>query len=409
MAQSDPLITLRQAISSNVTPLLSISEVPSSADGSHALAQAKYIHFPSSATTFNLDEETRFRPGDKIIDLRSVYFAWLRKDDSPPEFIQNVQLLNEEMSMPGGSGAKLQSLLYAERLDLNSWLESPEGAQNESEFIIPLAAQQMTTTTSVTKPAPGQPITVDARLLEIYAGERRILDRTTILHGIKPMDFSHVRKLAQQHIARSNPKSGLRPESVPTAPTSTTLITNQKRPNRRPEPIILLSPSASALLRMSNIKKFFDEGIFVPADSALAPSTGASRLQVSRNMPSIDAQRPMRFHILESPDRFKPEDWARLVAVFTTGQSWQFKAYRWSSAPELFARVLGIYVGWNGESVPETVKGWGRSVKVVSVDKWNANKGESGRWKDREVVEAVWTSIEESMRAKGWNRDTGPK
>jgi parafibromin len=409
MAQSDPLIALREAISSNVAPLLSISEDPSSADGSITLAQGKYIHFPSSSTTFNLDEETRFRPGDKIIDLRSVYFAWLRKDDSPPEFIQNVQLLNEEMSQPGGCGAKLQSLLYAERLDLNSWLESPEGAQNESEFLIPLAPQQMAATATVSKPALGQPIAVDARLLEIYAGERRILDRTTILHGIKPMDFSHVRKQAQALISRSNPKSGLRPESVPSAPNSTTLITNQKRPSRRPEPIILLSPSASALLRMSNIKKFLEEGIFVPADSALAPSTEASRLQVSRTLKSIDPGRQTRFHILESPDRFKPEDWARLVAVFTTGQSWQFKAYRWSSAPELFARVLGIYVGWNGEAVPETVKGWGRSVKVVNVDKWNANKGENGRWRDREVVEAVWTSIEESMRAKGWNRDTGPK
>jgi parafibromin len=290
---------------------------------------------------------------------------------------------------------------------LNSWLG---GIQDESEYIMPLAPQQMSAIAAVTKPAVAQPIKVDARLLQIYAGERRILDRTTVLHGIKPTDFSHVRRQAQQILGRSTSKNATKPDSIPAAPSSTTLITNQKKPSgRRPQPIILLSPSASALLRMSNIKKFLEEGIFVPADSSLAPSTGATRLQVSRTMQSIDSSRPFLFHVVESPDRFKPEDWARLVAVFTTGQAWQFKAYRWSSAAELFARVLGIYVGWNGESVPDTVKGWGRSVKVVNVDKWNAGKGEAGRWKDREVVEAVWTAIEESMRAKGWNRDSGPK
>jgi parafibromin len=407
MSLADPLLTLRQAIASDVVPVLSTSPDSSATDASTTLAQAKYIHFPGTSASFDLDDDTRFRPSDKTIDLRSIYFAWLHKDASAQEYIQSVQLLNEEMAESGGSGGTLQSLVFTERLDLNSWLG---GIQDESEYIMPLAPQQMSAIAAVTKPAVAQPIKVDARLLQIYAGERRILDRTTVLHGIKPTDFSHVRRQAQQILGRSTSKNATKPDSIPAAPSSTTLITNQKKPSgRRPQPIILLSPSASALLRMSNIKKFLEEGIFVPADSSLAPSTGATRLQVSRTMQSIDSSRPFLFHVVESPDRFKPEDWARLVAVFTTGQAWQFKAYRWSSAAELFARVLGIYVGWNGESVPDTVKGWGRSVKVVNVDKWNAGKGEAGRWKDREVVEAVWTAIEESMRAKGWNRDSGPK
>ena len=53
------------------------------------------------------------------------------------------------------------------------------------------------------------------------------------------------------------------------------------------------------------------------------------------------------------------------------------------------------------------VKGWGRGVISVKVDKWNGVQGSAGRWRDREVVEQVWGSIEENMRARGWGKD-GP-
>jgi len=146
----------------------------------------------------------------------------------------------------------------------------------------------------------------------------------------------------------------------------------------------------------------------VPADSASASSSNtANILHTQRVMSSIDT-RPLRFILVDTPDQFKPDYWSRVVAVFTTGQTWQFKSYKWQSAHELFAHALGIYVGWQGESVPETVNGWGRSVKVASVDKWSHIQGEAGRWRDREVVEGIWTAIEQSMRAKGWGKDGFP-
>jgi len=115
----------------------------------------------------------------------------------------------------------------------------------------------------------------------------------------------------------------------------------------------------------------------------------------------------MRFILVDQLDNFKPDYWTRVVAVFTTGQTWQFKSYKWTNAPELFSHALGIYVGFTGELVPDTVKGWGRGVKAAAVDKWNPTQGEKSRWRDREVVETIWTAIEESMLAKGWTKD-GP-
>jgi len=96
------------------------------------------------------------------------------------------------------------------------------------------------------------------------------------------------------------------------------------------------------------------------------------------------------------------------VAVFTTGQQWQFKSYKWSEPAELFRHTLGVYVGFRGDPPPATVKGWGRGVLTSVIDKWNGTAGMSARWRDRENVEAIWKSIEDNMKSKGWRRDAGP-
>jgi parafibromin len=69
---------------------------------------------------------------------------------------------------------------------------------------------------------------------------------------------------------------------------------------------------------------------------------------------------------------------------------------------------MGVYVGWRGEPVPDTVKGWGRGVLCTVLEKWNAAAGSSARWRDREIVEAIWKGVEDNMRHKGWTKDLGP-
>lgn len=211
-------------------------------------------------------------------------------------------------------------------------------------------------------------------------------------------DFSHVRKLATVFVQRKpqHPSTS----AVPSGPTPS-------RPaGRRPDPIILLSPSASSLLRLTNIRSFLEEGRFVPAEG---PGTGTNMLHVSRTMRDIDPSRPVRFILVEGPEQFKPEYWNRVVAVFTTGQAWQFKSYKWPAPPELFKHVLGVYVGWKGDRVPDAVVGWGHRVVTFGVDRWREGVGAEGaRFRDNEVVEGIWRAIEGSMRAKGWKRDAAP-
>ena len=184
------------------------------------------------------------------------------------------------------------------------------------------------------------------------------------------------------------------------------LALNPKHAQRRPDPIILLSPSASSLLRMSNAKAFLEGGRYVPPDNS-SSAASTTMLHVSRVMRDIDPSRPMRFILVEGPEQFRPEYWNRVAAVFTTGQAWQFKNYRWTTPQELFKHVLGVYVGWRGDPPPESVRGFGHRVLACQVDKWSPAET-AGRWRDREVVEGVWKAIEANMRAKGWKRDAAP-
>lgn len=183
----------------------------------------------------------------------------------------------------------------------------------------------------------------------------------------------------------------------------------QKGPLRRPDPIILLSPSASSLLRMSNARSFLEDGRFSPPD---ATASAASMLHVQRVMRSIDPHRPIRFILVEGSEQFKPEYWNRVVAVFTTGQTWQFKNYKWSNPNDLFKHTLGIFVGWRGEQPPDNVTGWGHRVLATGIDRWRGAAAhpddDASRFRDKEVVELVWKSVEANMRAKGWRANAAP-
>lgn len=192
-----------------------------------------------------------------------------------------------------------------------------------------------------------------------------------------------------------------------TATTNSSSLPLNQKANRAVHPIILLSPSASSLIRLSNARAFFEEFRYEPAKTDF----DSAMIHIQHEMKDIDTGRKMRFIMVESVEQFKPEYWNRVVAVFTTGQTWQFKNYKWSRPEELFRHVLGIHVGWRTESPPDNVRNWGHRVQCFSVDKWRppgAPGADASRFRDREVIEAIWKKIEGNMRAKGWKKDMAP-
>ncbi|KAL4964131.1 CDC73 C-terminal domain-containing protein [Aspergillus stella-maris] len=450
----DPLLALRRAIAASSLPTATTTSNLSKDNATDDLAKATHLYFEHPLPqSLALNTPTRFisSSSEQPVDLRGIFFAYQKKDVAIPEYITSVQELNEALKQKErGEGApeeQAQNLSFVERLDLITWLE---GASDDSEYIKPLegaaapsAAAQAQASANVASGAagvsnaPAAPAAgaaagkagkvIDPRLQEIYNGERKLGDRNSVLRGIKQTDFSHVRKVAETFLGRNRSRTtqyppGTKPSSKPHAmvPTpSAPLSQPRKGTSKTQDPIILLSPSASSLIRMSNVRSFLGDGVFVPPDHPSLGMASATNniLYIHRPLNIVDSssssrpvgshsgpRKPTRFILVDSTANFKPDYWQRLVAVFTTGQTWQFKSYKWSSPPELFKHASGIYVGWRGEDAPREVKGWGRGVRSFGVERWDDKGGVNGagRWRDREVVEGIWTAIEEGMKLRGW-------
>jgi len=202
--QADALLCLRHAISSNNHPILTTSSTLASVDNTTTdLAHATHLQFhhpEDKQDIFLLSTPTRFESSEKAVDLRSILFAWQRKDDAITDYIAATRKLNEEL--PGGAGGAVQNLVFAERLDLVSWLD---GTSEDSEHIKPLAedlakahaqadgatslaaaaANGAAATTNHTSTGTRASKTTDGRIQQIYNGERILGDRNSVLHGIK--------------------------------------------------------------------------------------------------------------------------------------------------------------------------------------------------------------------------------
>ncbi|KAJ5907633.1 hypothetical protein N7495_000315 [Penicillium taxi] len=461
-ASQDPLLSLRRAIASGNLPTPTTSSEHSDQDATDDLAKATHLYFSQPVSqSLLLTTPTRFISSttDSPVDLRSIFFAWQKKDVAIPEYIVSAQELSEALKQKEqqepGKEETVQNLVFVERLDLITWLE---GASDDSEYIKPLegvaaAADAAATAVGATQAdpstatgagaagissapsgAPGSaPVgsqvgraqkQIDPQLQAIYAAEWKVGDRNTLLRGTRPTDFSFVRKSTESFLgsrSRSG-QSGAKPSSkssamVP-APSAGLSMPSSRKSNSRPDPIILLSPSASSLIRMSNIKSFLQDGVFVPPDHpTLSTSTEANFMELRRPMRASNpnggplasasagrGNKPTKFILVDGTTNFKPEYWSRLVAVFTTGQAWQFKSYKWSNPPDLFKHATGVYVGWRDEEPPSSVKGWGHGVRSFAVERWDDKSGlnGTGRWRDREIVEGIWMAIEEGMQARGW-------
>lgn len=196
----DPLSSLRHSIASDNPPIPTTSSAEPTADSrTDNLAIATHLHFTGpDAHCISLDAPTRFLSSEVPVDLRSIFFAWQKKDVNIPDYIASAQALSDELTaIEGGEGKKVKNLVFVERLDLITWLE---GASDESEYIKPIEGDNLAAAKSAqvaSGQAGGVPTIpsgaaarggkqIDPRLQEIYNLERRMGDRNSVLRGIKP-------------------------------------------------------------------------------------------------------------------------------------------------------------------------------------------------------------------------------
>lgn len=210
--QQDALVLFRSSIASKSSPIPTTSDDPSSTTDAADLKSATHILFNlSSASTgaqhiaLAATTPTRFVSASHgALDLLSVYWCWTNKDKGAGEYISSTQALNADRSANGLSA--VVNLVFAEKLDLVNWLAGDVG-EAESEFITPLGqgeeSRRLADDAAALVKGDGDVVMGDAgasdsvalrgarkgedeRLRAIYAQERKLGDRNTVLRGIKP-------------------------------------------------------------------------------------------------------------------------------------------------------------------------------------------------------------------------------
>lgn len=208
----DPLGLLRSCIATKTLPIPIKSADASSNTDAVSLEEATHLLFntqsPSEGAVHNSIEAltpTRFisTRASAAVDILSVLFCWQNKDLGVGEYISATQTLTEKRTKNGLSSAT--NLPFAEKLDLVTWLS---GEETDSEYI--RSADNTKETRDKADGAAdvargdGDAVMRDSgdggvldggrvggarevqRMKQIYAGERTMGDRNTVLRGIKP-------------------------------------------------------------------------------------------------------------------------------------------------------------------------------------------------------------------------------
>lgn len=352
------------------------------------IGAAEFVQIGDSEK-FKLGEESQFK-GSKMYDVKSVYFCWMNRDAAVTEYIELCE------------NNKVDVISFVEKTDLISYLK---GETDTSNYVIKPNSDEKDGKKRGTrddekvdyKESKRLKIESDPLLKEISKHEIELVDHDKALRGTqKANDFSNLIRECEYKIVRPLKSASKKPSTTSKDARKKEVAGNDSSSLatilKKKDPIIILSPSAISMLTMNNVKLFLQDGKFVdPRD--IKEGANLNMVQVIRQSKKFGKK--IKFVVVSNVEKFfvKPEYWDRVVAVFTTGQEWQFKNYKINQPNLLFQKVKGFYVNYSGDVIPNNIKNW--NVQVISLDR-------NQRFKDRQVSEFLWESIERFMMSRGY-------
>ncbi|KZO92356.1 RNA polymerase II accessory factor, partial [Calocera viscosa TUFC12733] len=235
----------------------------------------------------------------------------------------------------------------------------------------------------------------DRAFVKRLKGEEILLrDRGSVLRGLKLNNYAELRTAIQRRLklAKEPPK----PAARAAAPAE---VKAKKAKNQHP--IIIISSSPTSLISMHNVKLFLETATFLPSqlarDQALEQGIQKAEdvIPVYRKrvvtLPSGEVQERLgKYYVVDGVEAlgkfgFGGDPWDRVICVLTTGQSWQFKPYKWPDPKALFHNVKGVYVQWAHDPPNNAIRDW--NVSVLKVD-------QSRRHVDKSVVAQFWKELD---------------
>lgn len=346
-----------------------------------------------------LDNSTEFKIDGNNVPLRIIIHCWLHRNSNAADYLADCQAKN------------MINISFLQRNDLIRWLtgesdssqylESSKDDNLQDDIKVESEANRMSEnhdSTARFDQTPARNIassnmqSKDPILVKTLSNERTLLDHNSSLRGNKPIDFGYLIKDVELKLVQSI-KSDIRTKHNSQRNGTSHNISKSNSLTRTPrkDPIILIPSAASSIFTTSNVKKFLQDSQYIsPRD--LQNAQTPDLVTIEKKLERIS--KPIRFIVVDNTRMFtKPEYWDRVVAVFTTGHTWQFNNYQWNTPQELFQHCKGYYFHFVGDSIPSHVQQW--NVDKIELEKYK-------RFKDVEVARYFWNSLEKELVARGY-------
>mmetsp|Transcript_5862 Transcript_5862/g.9089 ORF Transcript_5862/g.9089 Transcript_5862/m.9089 type:complete len:431 (-) Transcript_5862:156-1448(-) len=156
-------------------------------------------------------------------------------------------------------------------------------------------------------------------------------------------------------------------------------------------PIILVPKGMSALITKWNARLFLEHKKFVSSNEARRSMENKLKMPEKVHRDSFKkAGRQTLFLVVDDPKMLSYQDWHQVVAVFASGQKWQFDEYPFSTPAEIFERVRGFHLAREGAEIKQTIKNW--NVRILRIG--------NRRSEDNATVYSFWDILRQWMDAK---------
>ncbi|KAG6617929.1 parafibromin-like protein [Phytophthora cinnamomi] len=218
--------------------------------------------------------------------------------------------------------------------------------------------------------------------LQAEAQMRRIADkeyahrsRTTVLDAHKTK-FDNVAKTLE--LVNAETKEKIEKASKASALLASTTARKEQLPLHRlvkekilGTPIIVVPAGFSDLFTMLNAKDFLEDGVYV---SNMQKKAEGHRKQQSIMITHEEDGHVYTFKVVDTVSRFRDKDWRSVVGVIVSGQSWQFKGWKWKFPLEVFKKVCGVHIYNQGSQLNPDIKQWDVKVLMIHPDKRHLDK-----------------------------------
>jgi len=154
------------------------------------------------------------------------------------------------------------------------------------------------------------------------------------------------------------------------------------------KPIIIVPSAFGSILNSTNAKGMLADSKYIALEEAKAQGMERVTEQtILRKLPGSMVELP--YKLIDNPVKLADEDWKAVVAVFATGQAWQFKGWKWSEPRQLFANVLGVHLCLDDTAISENILQW--NCKVLKINR-------SKRHTDAIAMNKFWEHLDQFVK-----------